>query len=329
MAYPIGDKLVIAVASSALFDLSESDAVFRREGEGAYRAWMRERRDAPLAPGPAFAFIRRYLALNAAFPRGAGPVEVVLLSRNDPDAGLRVFESIRRAGLGIERAAFLDGGAPYRYLEAFNARLFLSADQDDVRAAIAAGYPAGRVLPCAAAPQDSGDVPSIRKSGEADLRIDDADLRIAFDFDGVLAGDQAERVYRSKGGMEAFALSETMHADEPLDPGPLKPFLEGIAALQRNPEVSGLRTAIITARNAPAHERLVTTLASWGIRADETFFLGGIEKRRVLEAFRPHLFFDDQLDHLSGPWPGGACVHVPFGVANEAPARAANEAPAP
>lgn len=324
MPYPIGDKLVIAVASSALFDLSESDAVFRREGEDAYRAWMRARRDAPLSPGPAFEFVRRFLSMNRRFARGEGPVEVVLLSKNDPEAGLRVFESIRREGLGIERAAFLDGGSPFRYLEAFNASLFLSADPADVRAAIRAGCPAGRVLPRA---QPGGD--GTRPGGDTaamgtlvgledeSLRIADADLRIAFDFDGVLAGDEAERVYRTQGGLEAFALSETLHAAEPLDAGPLKPFLAGLAALQRLDGGGALRTALITARNAPAHERVITTMASWGIRADETFFLGGMEKSRVLAAFRPHIFFDDQLAHLDSGWPGGACVHVPFGIANE------------
>lgn len=306
MPYPIEDKIVIAIASSALFDLSESDAVFRREGEDAYRAWMYERRDMPLWPGIAFPFVRRFLALNEGYQAGEGPAEVVLLSKNDPEAGLRVFASIRTAGLDIVRAAFLDGRSPAPYLGAFNACLFLSADPADVVAAIEAGLPAGRVL----GPGGPGLADDSAAPGE--------ELRIAFDFDGVLADDEAERIYRSAGGLAAFSASEAGNAGKPLDPGPLKEFFSKLAALQaREGRSARIRTAIITARNAPAHERVVTTLASWGIRADETFFLGGIEKRRILEVFRPHLFFDDQISHLAGAWGSAACVHVPFGVANK------------
>ena len=310
MSYPIEDKIVIAIASSALFDLSESDSVFKAEGEAAYRAWMYSRRDEPLDPGMAYPFIRRFLALNRGYPAGEGPAEVVLLSKNDPEAGLRVFRSIKELGLDIIRAAFLDGRSPYAYLPAFNASLFLSADPRDVEAAIAAGSPAGRVL-------------SPGPDADSATDSEDDELRIAFDFDGVVADDEAERVYRSAGGLAAFSESEVSKAALPLDPGPLKDFFVKLAALQRHDEAirspdaaPRVRTALVTARNAPAHEWVVTSLASWGLRADETFFLGGIEKRRILEVFKPHLFFDDQMSHLAAAWGSAVCVHVPFGIAN-------------
>ena len=304
MPYPIESKLVIAVSSSALFDLAESDEVFTTLGDEAYREWMSARRDEPLAPGNAFWFIRRFLSLNRGFGEGEGPAEVVLLSRNDPEAGLRVFNSIRHYGLGISRAAFLDGRSPYPYLGAFNASLFLSVNSGDVRSAIEAGLPAGLIMSSGFGEDEEGE------------------LRVAFDFDGVIAGDEAERLYRSPGGPEKFEEAELRNADQPLDPGPMKAFFEKLAALQRHQRSLGrgsqpaVRTAIITARNAPAHERVVNTLKSWGIFTDEIFFLGGIEKRRILEVYKPHLFFDDQLSHLEGAGPMAACVHVPFGVAN-------------
>ncbi|MGB4587481.1 MAG: 5'-nucleotidase [Rectinemataceae bacterium] len=304
MSYPIESKIVIAVSSSALFDLAESDKVFRTQGEDAYRGWMSAKSDEPLEPGNAFWFIKRFLSLNRGYASGEGPAEVVLLSRNDPEAGIRVFKSIRRHGLDIVRAAFLDGRSPYPYISAFSASLFLSANAGDVRAAIEAGLPAGLILSPGFGEDDEGE------------------LRVAFDFDGVIAGDESERLYRSQGGREAFVDAELRNAEMPLDPGPIKGFFEKLASLQKHQrlEAAGegtkVRTAIITARNAPAHERVINTLKSWGISTDETFFLGGVEKRRILEVFKPHLFFDDQLTHFEGAGPIAACVHIPFGVAN-------------
>ncbi len=307
MPYPIESKLVIAVSASALFDLEASDEVFRNRGEEAYRAYMREKADESLQPGRAFWFVQRFLSLNSGYAEGQGPVEVILLSRNDPEAGLRIFKSIRERGLGIARAAFLDGRTPYPYIKAFGASLFLSANPADVKEAVDAGLPAGLIL----------------SSGFGDDGEDE--LRVAFDFDGVVADDQSERLYRSAGGLSGFVDSELANASKPLDPGPMQEFFSRLAKLQfersRSGAVGGtrIRTAIITARNAPAHERVVNTLKSWGIFVDEIFFLGGIEKRRILEVYRPHLFFDDQETHLEGADLMAACVHVPFGVANEKP----------
>jgi 5'-nucleotidase len=302
MPFPIEDKLVVAVASSALFDLSESHAVFVERGKDAYRRYQREREDSPLAPGVALPFVRRILALNRIEEAGE-PVEVVLISRNDPDTGSRVFRSIEHHDLGITRAAFTGGRDPWPYLPAFHAALFLSADPDDVRAALVHGHAAGQVL---------------RSEVEDDR--DDHELRIAFDFDGVLADDEAERFFRDR-GLEAFNAREQARGDVPLHPGPLKRLFEELGRLQdldraRAGESAALRIAIVTARDAPARQRVVTTLRAWGLTVDETFFLGGMDKRRVLEIYRPHLFFDDQLVHAQPASRAVPAVHVPFGVRN-------------
>jgi len=307
MAFDIGDKLVIGVSSSALFDLSESHQVYLDKGADEYRAYQEAHIDAILPRGVAFPFIRRFLAINRCFPEQS-PVEVVLFSRNSPETGLRVMRSIAHYGLDISRATFMTGKSPFTYLPAFNTALFLSANSDDVRGAIAAGYPAGLVLP-----------------SKIDDDDDDIELRVAFDFDGVLADDESETVFKTN-GLGEFHAHETLHVARPHQPGPLAGMFQKLAVMQKMEQAAQdadpsyrkiVRIAIITARSAPSHERVVTTLKSWGVSADETFFLGGMEKARVLSIFKPHIFFDDQLTHLQAA-PGGTIpmVHVPFGVAN-------------
>ncbi len=307
MPYPIDNKLVIAVASTALFDLEESERVFREQGLEAYQQYQLANEDVVLAPGVAFPFVRRLLRLNEGLPPEQSPVEVVLLSRNDANTGLRVFNSIEAHKLSIIRAAFVKGGDPFRYMEAFNASLFISADADGVRKAVEHGLPAGQVFPTTFADRE-----------------DDLELRIAFDFDGVLADDSAETVFRTS-GLATYYEVEVQHAMEPLSKGPLGRFFEEIANLRRferqrqteDPSYTPrLRVSIVTARSAPAHRRLVTTLRKWGIDVDEVFFLGGIEKGRVLRELQPHIFFDDQVQHIEDSYGATPCVHVPFGVAN-------------
>lgn len=306
MSFPIEDKLVIAVASSALFDLTESEAVFQH-GQAEYRKYQRENQDHILDKGVAFPFIRRFLNLNRAM-HGLNPVEVVLLSKNDTDTGLRVFKSIQHYGLDISRAAFTSGKSPFKYIPAFNVSLFLSADQNDVKAAINAGFAAGTVL----------------KTGFNDDE-NDCELRIAFDFDGVIADDQAETIYQQTGNIDKFHDSESEKALIPHDPGPLTCLFQKLAFLQKlelkyeaehQDYHRMLRTAIVTARNAPSHERVVTTLRSWDVTVDETFFLGGIKKARILEVFKPHIYFDDQRLHLDASAGAVPSVHIPFGVTN-------------
>ncbi|MDR0933801.1 MAG: 5'-nucleotidase [Burkholderiaceae bacterium] len=309
MAYPIENKLVIGIASSALFDLAESDAVFREKGVEAYRQYQEKHIDQPLRPGVAFPFIRRFLEINKRFTEQS-PVEVVLLSRNSPETGLRVFRSIQQHELDITRAAFNAGNSPHLYLPAFNASLFLSANEEDVQRAIDAHYPAGTVLPTKIFDDEK-----------------DGELRVAFDFDGVIADDEAEAVFQQDRNLAAFHAHEASKQAIALRPGPLADFFRRLAALQQleearkanDPEYKKLvRIAIITARSAPAHERVVTTLKSWGVSVDEAFFLGGMEKARILNALKPHIFFDDQRGHLKPGADNVSMVHVPFGVTNKA-----------
>ncbi|MFI9806962.1 5'-nucleotidase [Streptomyces sp. NPDC052301] len=306
--YELADRLVVGVASSALFDLRESDAVFREQGEQAYRAYQEEKRDDTLQPGVAFSFIRRLLSLNDLGEPGDPLVEVIILSRNDPDTGLRVMRSIQTHELPISRAVFMQGRSPYKFMPALNMSLFLSANGNDVREAVAAGLPAGHVLG-SAYPDDPAD----------------RELRIAFDFDGVLAGDAAEQVYQS-GGLEEFRAHEARNAATPHDPGPLRDFLAGVNRIQRREEERrtrdpgyGLRVSvsIVTARNAPAHERAVRSLKQWGVRVNDAFFLGGIDKGAVMKVLDPHIFFDDQVTHLQSTSRTTPSVHIPFGKINE------------
>lgn len=307
MPYELDDLLVVGVASSALFDLSESDQVFRDHGEARYREYQDRHLADTLRPGVAYSFVKRLLSLNDLSEDGAPLVEVIILSRNDPETGMRVMRSVNSHGLPISRAIFMQGRSPYRFIEALNMSLFLSANEIDVREALEMGYAAGQVL----------GAPAASPSGQ--------DLRIAFDFDGVLADDSSERVMQSS-GLEAFHQNETTNAEVPLPKGRLMQFLRGINRIQDIEEQLAadepsynrrVHVAIVTARNAPSHERVVRTLQSWGLRVNDAFFLGGIEKARVLRVLRPHIFFDDQLGHLDDAADEIPSVHVPFGVANE------------
>lgn len=285
--------LTIAIASRALFDLSEGDGIFRAQGSEAYRAYQRERENMAPALGVAFPFIRRLLALNRDAP---GAVEVVLISRNDPDTGVRVRNALEHYELPINRSAFTGGRKPWSYLAAFQTQLFLSAHAPDVEEAIAAGHAAGVVLPGAAADDANDD-----------------ELRLAFDFDGVLADDGSEKVYRER-GLAAYHAAEREAVGTALAPGPLQPFLERLARIQTT--AARIRTAIVTARSAPADRRVATSLRAWGVRVDEAYFVGDLPKDRILGEFRPHLFFDDRKANAALGATAGPSVHVPFGILN-------------
>lgn len=307
MPYPIERKLVVAVSSSALFDLSESHKVFDEEGPKAYKEFQEKNLNKVLEKGVAFPFIRRFLQINQRFPDRV-PVEVVLLSRNSAATGKRVFRSIKHYGLDISRAAFMEGKSPYEYIPAFNASLFLSANKEDIQNAIDAGYPGGVVLPSKVVNDD-----------------DNEELRIAFDFDGVIADDEAEAVFKG-GDLPDFHEYEVEKSDIPHKPGPLADLFKKLSFLQKLEDREFerdrgykriLTTAIVTARNAPAHERVITTLEDWGVSANEIFFLGGMAKDRILSRLKPHMFFDDQRSHLESEGGDIPMVHIPFGIANE------------
>jgi len=294
-------RLVVAISSRTLFDLSESHALFQAEGVAAYREYQVSHENDLLEPGVAFPLVRKLMDLNAALGE-RGRVEVILVSRNSSDTGLRVLTSAHRHGLDISRAAFTGGASPWRYLAAFGAHLFLSADPTDVRLALEAGCAAATLLPALSVNTGS----------------DDAQVRIAFDGDAVLFSDEAERVYREQ-GLDRFNQSELAAAHRPLPGGPFKGLLVAIHQIQSlfPPEASPIRTALVTARGAPSHERVVRTLRAWDIRIDEALFLGGLAKADFLAAFDADIFFDDQESHCEAARPRVATGHVPHGVANQ------------
>lgn len=296
-------RLVIALSSQALFDMRHSHELFERDGLKAYAEYQVSHEDELLKPGVAFPLARKLLALNedaVEHPK----VEVILLSRNSADTGLRIFNSIEHYGLNIERAAFTSGVSPWRYMAAYGADLWLSTNGADVGRALRSGYAAATILPVA-----------IERATEPP---EDRELRIAFDGDAVIFSDEAERVYQS-GGLEAFADSEKAAANQPLSGGPFKGVLEALHKIQSAypPENNPIRTALVTARSAPAHKRVVLTLREWGIRIDEALFLGGRAKGQFLKAFGADIFFDDQQVHIESANEHVTAAHVPFGVVNE------------
>jgi 5'-nucleotidase len=281
-------QLVVAISSRALFDFEEENRLFEAGDDQAYMQLQLKRLDVPAPPGVAFSLVRKLLAFNHGEPR----VEVVMLSRNDPVSGLRVFRSAQHYGLSVQRGVFTRGQPPWRYLMPLRANLFLSANEADVRAALAAGVPAARVYPHAARASDAHP----------------QEVRIAFDGDAVLFGDEAERVFQSQ-GLDAFHAHETAHAARPLAAGPFKPLLQALQRMQCEPaQAMRIRTALVTARSAPAHERAMRTLMDWHIEVDEAMFLGGLPKGEFLREFEPDFFFDDQTGHVAS-----AAAHVPAG----------------
>ncbi len=299
--------LVVATSSRALFDLDESHRVFEEEGVDAYHAYQIAHEEDVLEPGVAFSLVRKLLNLNEVFD-GRVKVEVVLLSRNSADTGLRVFNSIEHHGLDITRAAFTGGRSPFEYASVLGAHLFLSAEPNDVARALEAGVAAATI-----APLPAKEKPLEQGAGEGDFE----QLRIAFDGDAVLFSDEAEQVYRRE-GLEAFEASEKAAARKPLEAGPFRRFLEVLHQMQSLADTgtSPIRTALVTARGAPAHERVIRTLRAWGIRIDEALFLGGMDKSAFLKAFKADIFFDDQTHHVTSASQFVPAGHVPHGVAN-------------
>jgi 5'-nucleotidase len=289
-------QLVVAISSRALFDFEEENRLFEATDDRAYMQLQLQRLDQPARPGVAFSLVNKLLAFNTGVPR----VQVVILSRNDPVSGMRVFRSAQHYGLSIERGVFTRGESPWRYLKPLDAHLFLSTNEADVRSALAAGVPAARVYPHSARASSA-------HPGE---------VRIAFDGDAVLFSDEAERVYR-RDGLVAFQSHERAQAGTPLAPGPFKPLLEALHRLQRAPATTmRVRTALVTARSAPAHERAIRTLMDWHIEVDEAMFLGGLAKGEFLREFEPDFFFDDQTGHVDSAAAHVPAGHVAAGIAN-------------
>ena len=301
------EQLVVAVSSRALFDLEMEHRLFEEAGIEAYRKYQTEHKDDPLKPGVAYPFVRRLLMLNKIY--GPESFKVIVISRNSPETGQRFFSSCRYYNLPIKAGAFTSGQSTFPYLSAYGASLFLSANKENVIRAIHRGQPAGLVLPTDLSQQ------------EADS---ENELRIAFDFDGVIVDDESEKTYK-KEGLAGFERFEQRLKTTPHSPGPLHQLFKKLARFQELDEKLGqgnpyykpnIRVAIVTARGAPSEQRLITTLRSFGMRAAELFLLDGMSKAGVLEAFRPHIFFDDQIRHLEGTKQIVPSVLIPFGVRN-------------
>jgi 5'-nucleotidase len=294
----LNDKLVVAISSRALLDLEEENQLFDAGDAAAYMRLQLERLELPARPGVAFSLIQKLLAFNT--PE-AQRVEVVILSRNDPVSGMRIFRSVHSHGIALQRGVFTQGRDPYRYLRPLKAHLFLSANEKDVRQALALGFPAARVL---------------TESAQAG-RAYPHEVRIAFDGDAVLFSDEAERVYQSQ-GLDAFQRHESDKATVPLPDGPFKPLLAALHRLQKaGTDRMHIRTALVTARSAPAHERAIRTLMDWHIEVDEAMFLGGLPKGEFLREFEPDFFFDDQTGHVRNAAQHVPAGHVSSGVSNQ------------
>jgi len=300
MAASLDGQLVVAISSRALFDFEEENLVFEQSDDRAYMKLQLERLEEPAKPGVAFSLVKKLLAFNDAKTQR---VEVVILSRNDPVSGMRVFRSAQHYGLSIQRGSFTRGQSPWRYLKPLNANLFLSTHLSDVRAALDAGVPAAQVYPHSA------------HASEAHPH----EVRIAFDGDAVLFSDEAERVFQSE-GLSAFQAHEHAKASQPLLAGPFKPLLAALHRLQQEgtPAIR-VRTALVTARSAPAHERAIRTLMQWNIEVDEAMFLGGLPKGEFLKEFEPDFFFDDQTGHIESAAQHVPAGHVASGISNPPP----------
>jgi 5'-nucleotidase len=289
MATNLNGQLVVAISSRALFDFERENEVFEQGDDRAYMDLQLAKLDEPAKPGVAFSLVKKLLAFNS---DDIKRVEVVILSRNDPVSGMRVFRSAQHYGLAVQRGTFTRGQPPWRYLKPLHANLFLSTHLSDVRAALEAGVPAAQVYP------QSTHASSAHPN----------EVRIAFDGDAVLFSDEAERVFQEQ-GLSAFQQHEKDNANLPLSGGPFKPLLEALHRLQREgTPTMRLRTALVTARSAPAHERAIRTLMNWNIEVDEAMFLGGLAKGEFLREFEPDFFFDDQTGHVNA-----AAMHVPSG----------------
>ena len=299
MGNHLANKLVVAISSRALFNLEESNEIYEQQGVEEYAKYQVQRENEPLEPGVAFDLVKKLLSLEDQ-KNGKTLVEVILLSRNSADTGLRIFNSISHYQLNITRAAFTTGNSPYPYIAAFGSHLFLSANPQDVASALAANCAAATLLPG-------------KKS-----QTNSSQLRIAFDGDAVLFSDESEQIFKAK-GLDAFQLNESQAATIPLKAGPFRGFLQALHDLQQHfpMEACPIRTALVTARNAPAHERVIRTLRAWNIRIDEALFLGGLGKTEFLKAFSADIFFDDQTHHCEKTKDHVATGHVPHGIANE------------
>lgn len=297
MAYDLDKKMVIGVSSRALFDLTVENEIFETQGLNAYCTYQVEHEQEILKPGPGFQLIKALLRLNE-YSKDKNLVEVIIMSRNSPDTSLRVFNAISHYGLPITRSVLVSGASLAPYLAAFHTDLFLSAYEDDVQCAIDSGIAAGIIC--------------TERTAQV-IPMPTNQIRLAFDGDAVLFADESEQIFKEK-GLDAFEENEKVHAREPLAEGPFAQFLKKLSNLQKElgTEDCPIRTALVTSRSAPAHERVIRTMRAWNVRVDEAFFLGGLGKQDVLKAFGAQIFFDDQSVHTLNAAQAVPAARVPY-----------------
>lgn len=302
--------LLIGVSARALFNLDYATGILRKDGLDSYREYQSKQRAVPLKPGIAYRFVKRMLGLNSIAPEDAPLVELAIISHMDPDTGCRVMNSLEPLHLDATESVFTSGDDLVPYLKAMDVKLYLSMNRQTVKDAIGQGVPAGTI---------------VTKRAITRHDTDDGQIRIAFDFDGCIGADDAERIFQEN-GLEAFNEHEADNATLPLDTGPMYPFIEGLSRIQKAEDRYAkehddyrrrLRIAIITARSATSGIRAMNTLDSWGISVDDAFYMGGHDKVPVLSAYRPHLFLDDSPENTELARTAATSVHVPFGVSNE------------
>ncbi len=278
----LSNTMVIGISSRALFDLEMENRIFEEEGLQAYADFQKDNEARVLEPGTAFPLIEAFLKLNDKL--GEHLVEVVIMSQNNPQTGLRIMNSIDFYNLSITRAAFSGGKALGPYLEAYSVDLYLSKNIEDVQDAIDHGIASAQIY----APPEG-------------FNPDADEIRIAFDGDAVLFSEDSEVIFKQQ-GLDAFLEHEKVFAEIPLPEGPFGRVLKTLSRIKSlsDSENQLVRIALVTARDRPAHERVILTLRSWGVTVDEAYFLGGLSKNQVLKAFNAHIFFDDQDKH-AGP----------------------------
>ena len=294
-------KLIIGISSRALFNLDESHEIYKKEGLDSYREYQIANEEKTLDPGEAFSLVKKILSINS-FYKDRERIEVILLSRNTSDTGLRIRNSIEAHGLNISRAAFCGGESPHRYVKDFGVHLFLSSSFEDVKLAIESNVAAATIIP---------------RDGKNNTQSNNDQLKIAFDGDAVIFSDDSEKVFHEE-GLDAFIENEVM-ATSPLKEGPFKSFLVELNKIQNDFDINEcpIRTALVTARSAPSDKRVIKTLREWGVRIDESLFLGGMSKQHFLKSFEADIFFDDQKKHIMDAIKTTASGHVPYGIKNK------------
>ena len=294
-------KLIIGISSRALFNLDQSHEIYEKEGLESYRDYQIANEDVTLEPGEAFSLVKKILSINSLY-KDKQRIEVILLSRNTSDTGLRIRNSIEAHGLDISRAAFCGGESPHRYVRDFGVHLFLSSSFEDVKLAIESNVAAATIIP---------------RDGDNSRKLNQGQLKIAFDGDAVIFSDDSEKVFHED-GLDAFIKNE-VSATSPLKAGPFKSFLVELNKIQNDFDVNEcpIRTALVTARSAPSDKRVIKTLREWGVRIDESLFLGGMSKQQFLKSFQADIFLDDQKKHIMDAVKTTASGHVPYGVKNK------------